>query len=92
MHAHTTHRIANVLKQSGSSIPEWMLALPKPSKMKRRALKKKPLERKSVGVIAGRGIGKGEAVRKREMKEASKRRKLKSDVEAGKELGKATPS
>ncbi|KDQ11156.1 hypothetical protein BOTBODRAFT_35695 [Botryobasidium botryosum FD-172 SS1] len=80
--------IANVLKQSGSSVPDWILALPKPSKMKRRALKKKPVERKSVGVIAGRGIGKGESVKKREMKEASKRRKLKNDVEAGQALSR----
>ncbi|KAG8921593.1 RNA-dependent ATPase rok1 [Tulasnella sp. 418] len=58
-----------------STIPEWMLKLPKPSKMKKRQLLKKPVERKSVGVVAGRNVGKKEAIRKRQMIEASKRRK-----------------
>lgn len=52
-----------------------MLALPKPSKLKRKQLKKAPVERKSVGVVAGRGVGKGEAVKRREMVQGSKRRK-----------------
>jgi len=54
-----------------------MLSLPKPSKLKRRQLKKAPVDRRSIGIVAGRGVGKGEAVRKREMIQASKRRKLR---------------
>jgi ATP-dependent RNA helicase DDX52/ROK1 len=55
-----------------------MLSLPKPSKMKRKALKKSPVERKSVANVAGRGIGRGQAIRTKEMKEGSKRRKAVS--------------
>ncbi|CAE6491362.1 unnamed protein product [Rhizoctonia solani] len=71
--------IANVLKASKNPVPEWMLKLPKPSKMKRRALKRKPVVRKDVGVVAGRTIGKGDAIRRREMIAASKRRKMAGD-------------
>ncbi|KAG9122573.1 RNA-dependent ATPase rok1 [Ceratobasidium sp. 392] len=67
--------IANVLKSSNNPVPEWMLKLPKPSKLKRRALKRKPVERKDVGVVAGRAIGKGDAIRRREMIAASKKRR-----------------
>ncbi|KAG8717061.1 RNA-dependent ATPase rok1 [Ceratobasidium sp. 395] len=66
--------IANVLKSSNNPVPEWMLKLPKPSKLKRRALKRKPVERKDVGVVAGRAVGKGDAIRRREMIAASKKR------------------
>lgn len=68
--------IANVLKASNNPVPEWMLKLQKPSKMKRRALKRKPVERKDVGVVAGRAVGKGDAIRRRDMIAASKRRKM----------------
>jgi ATP-dependent RNA helicase DDX52/ROK1 len=64
-----------------------MLKLPKPSKVKRRALKRKPVARKDVGVVAGRMVGKGDAIRRREMIAASKRRKTgesKPDSEEGK--------
>ncbi|CAE6435664.1 unnamed protein product [Rhizoctonia solani] len=71
--------IANVLKASNNPVPEWMLKLPKPSKMKRRALKRKPVVRKDVGVVAGRAIGKSDAIRRREMIAASKRRKMVGD-------------
>ena len=65
---------------SGWPVPSWMLSLPKPSKLKRRQLKKAPVDRKSIGIVAGRGVGKGEAVRKREMIQASKRRKLRDEA------------
>ncbi|CAE6423999.1 unnamed protein product [Rhizoctonia solani] len=71
--------IANVLKASNNPVPEWMLKLPKPSKMKRRALKRKPVVRKDVGVVAGRAIGKSDAIRRRDMIAASKRRKMDGD-------------
>jgi ATP-dependent RNA helicase DDX52/ROK1 len=66
---------------SGWPVPLWMLSLPKPSKLKRRKLKKSPVERKSIGIVAGRSVGKGEAVRKHEMIQASKKRKLRDQVE-----------
>lgn len=53
-----------------------MLKLPKPSKMKRRTLKRKPVERKDIGIVAGRSVGKGDAIRRRDMIAASKRRKI----------------
>ncbi|KAB5594133.1 hypothetical protein CTheo_2470 [Ceratobasidium theobromae] len=68
--------IANVLKTSNNPVPEWMLKLPKPSKMKRRTLKRKPVERKDIGIVAGRSVGKGDAIRRRDMIAASKRRKI----------------
>ncbi|CAE6495550.1 unnamed protein product [Rhizoctonia solani] len=71
--------IANVLKASNNPVPEWMLKLSKPSKMKRRALKRKPVVRKNVGVVAGRAIGKGDAIRRKDMIAASKRRKMAGD-------------
>lgn len=81
-------RIANVISASGQPVPAWILALPKPSKLKRRQLKKAPVERKSVGVVAGRGVGKGDAVKRREMVEGSKRRKVRAkDGEEIKEIG-----
>lgn len=76
--------IANVISASGQPVPPWILALPKPSKLKRRQLKKAPVERKSVGVVAGRGVGKGDAVRRREMVEGSKRRKVMEENGEGK--------
>lgn len=67
------------MKASNNPVPEWMLKLPKPSKMKRRALKRKPVARKDVGVVAGRAVGKGDAIRRKDMIAASKRRKMAAD-------------
>lgn len=78
--------VANVLQQSNNPVPAWMLSLPKPSKMKRKALKKSPVERKSVANVAGRGIGRGQAIRIKEMKEGSKRRKA-AEVEVAQNSG-----
>ncbi|KAF8312696.1 P-loop containing nucleoside triphosphate hydrolase protein [Clavulina sp. PMI_390] len=76
--------IANVITTSGQTVPPWILSLPKPSKLKRRQLRKAPVERKSVGVVAGRGIGKGDAVRRRDMVMASKKRKIEGTVKTKK--------
>jgi ATP-dependent RNA helicase DDX52/ROK1 len=70
-----------VLKQSNCAVPDYILALPKPSRMKKRMLKKKPVERKAVGIVAGRGIGKGDAVKRKQMIDASKRRKARETEE-----------
>ncbi|KAF7986167.1 hypothetical protein HWV62_38556 [Athelia sp. TMB] len=54
--------IANVLLQSGSTVPEWILKLPKPSKMKRRQMGKV----KRIDVVnTARKIGRNEAIKKR---------------------------
>lgn len=56
------YSVANVLLQSGSTVPEWILKLPKPSKMKRKQMGK---ARRMEVVNAARKIGRNEAVKKR---------------------------
>ena len=55
-------RIANVLLQSGSTVPDWILKLPKPSKMKRKQMGK--VKRAEI-VNSARKIGKADAMKKR---------------------------
>lgn len=69
--------IANVLRASGCPVPEYMLALKKPSKNMKRKLAKAPVERKAVGG-GGRDVAHENAKRKRQMIEGSKRRIEKS--------------
>lgn len=54
--------LANVLLQSGSTVPEWMLKLPKPSKMKRREMGK--VNRGEAVTKAGR-IGRSQALKRK---------------------------
>ncbi|KAG5646061.1 hypothetical protein DXG03_004484 [Asterophora parasitica] len=71
--------IANVLLQSGSTVPEWILKLPKPSKMKRRSMGK---VKRPEFINPARKIGRGDAIKKRDMVAGSKRRKEKGDKAA----------
>ncbi|GJJ13927.1 hypothetical protein Clacol_008184 [Clathrus columnatus] len=64
--------LANVLLQSGSHVPEWMLKLPKPSQLKRRQMGR---AKRGDEVTAASRIGKMDSVKKRDMILASKRRK-----------------
>ncbi|KAF9072712.1 P-loop containing nucleoside triphosphate hydrolase protein [Rhodocollybia butyracea] len=73
--------IANVIMQSGQSVPEWITKLPKPSKMKRKQMGK---TKRAEMVNAARKIGRSDALKKREMIAGSKRRKSKEDVTQGK--------
>ncbi|KAJ3802613.1 P-loop containing nucleoside triphosphate hydrolase protein [Lentinula aff. detonsa] len=66
--------IANVILQSGQSVPEWITKLPKPSKMKRKQMGK---TKRPEMVNAARKIGRNDAIKKREMIAGSKRRKAK---------------
>ncbi|THH30173.1 hypothetical protein EUX98_g4010 [Antrodiella citrinella] len=66
--------IANVLLQSGSSVPEWMTKLPKPSKMKRKQMGK---VKRPEHVQAAQRLGRSDALKKRDMIAGSKRRKEK---------------
>ncbi|KAF8922176.1 P-loop containing nucleoside triphosphate hydrolase protein [Mucidula mucida] len=68
--------IANVLLQSGSSVPEWILKLPKPSKLKRRQMGKVA---RADTVNVARKAGRREAIKKRDMIAGSKRRKAKAE-------------
>ncbi|KAN0138536.1 P-loop containing nucleoside triphosphate hydrolase protein [Lactarius tabidus] len=64
--------IANVLLQSGSPVPEWILKLPKPSKLKRKQMGK---IKRAEAVNPARRIGRGDAIKKRDMIAGSQRRK-----------------
>ncbi|KAH9994426.1 P-loop containing nucleoside triphosphate hydrolase protein [Russula vinacea] len=67
--------IANVLSQSGSPVPEWIMKLPKPSKLKRKEMGK--VKRAEV-VNPARRIGRSDAIKKRDMIAGSQRRKEKA--------------
>ena len=67
--------VVNVMRQSGCDVPEWMLKLPKPSKMLKKQLRKKPVQRKDVRAASGStSFGRRLANRQRDMVQASKRR------------------
>ncbi|KAI0271650.1 P-loop containing nucleoside triphosphate hydrolase protein [Gloeopeniophorella convolvens] len=66
--------IANVLLQSGSQVPEWILKLPKPSKMKRKQMGK---VKRAEAVNPARRIGRNDAIKKRDMIAGSRRRNEK---------------
>ena len=51
-----------MLLQSGSAVPEWILKLPKPSKMKRREMGK---IKRAEAVNNARRIGRSDAIKKR---------------------------
>lgn len=65
--------IANVLLQSGSSVPDWLLKLPRPSKIKRRAMGR--IQRPDY-VNPARRIGRSDAMKKRTMIADSKRKEV----------------
>lgn len=68
--------VVNVMRQSGCDVPEWMLKLPKPSKMLKRKLRNAPIARRDVRTAAGSStLGRRLAHRQRDMVQASKRRK-----------------
>ncbi|KIK99892.1 hypothetical protein PAXRUDRAFT_822253 [Paxillus rubicundulus Ve08.2h10] len=69
--------IANVLLQSGSTVPDWMLKLPKPSRLKKKEMGK---VKRAETVNAARKIGRSDAIKKRDMIAGSKRRKAKDHV------------
>jgi ATP-dependent RNA helicase rok1 len=74
--------VVNVMRQSGCDVPEWMLKLPKPSKMLKKQLRKKPVQRKDVRAASGStSFGRRLANRQRDMVQASKRRQ-KSKLQA----------
>lgn len=46
--------LANLLKVSGCSVPEWILEMPKPKKELKKKLEKHPVKRLPVGVAEGK--------------------------------------
>ncbi|KAL1952318.1 hypothetical protein VTO73DRAFT_1467 [Trametes versicolor] len=81
--------IANVLLQSGSPVPEWILKLPKPSKMKRKQMGK---VKRAETVNNARHIGRKDAIKKRDMIAGSKRRSEKDQQRKVKAAAAPAPS
>ncbi|ORY82676.1 P-loop containing nucleoside triphosphate hydrolase protein [Protomyces lactucae-debilis] len=44
--------VASVIRASGGEVPDWMLDLKKPSKKEKKALRKKPVERKNISTTS----------------------------------------
>ncbi|KAJ7596773.1 P-loop containing nucleoside triphosphate hydrolase protein [Mycena floridula] len=74
--------IANVLLQSGSPVPDWIMKLPKPSKLKRRQMGK--VSRPET-INAARKIGRGDALKKNAMIAGSQRRMAKQATKTNEE-------
>lgn len=71
--------IANVVKQSGGDVPDWMLALPKLSKNSKKRLEKRPISRRRIGPKAG--VGRKYPKRKRgEGDSETSSKKRRSDI------------
>ncbi|PWO00874.1 P-loop containing nucleoside triphosphate hydrolase protein [Tilletiopsis washingtonensis] len=66
--------IANIMKNSGAEVPEWMLSLKKSSQNARNKLKRQAPERIDVRVAAGSTLGRKTANKRADMVRASKRR------------------
>ncbi|KIK04349.1 hypothetical protein K443DRAFT_676097 [Laccaria amethystina LaAM-08-1] len=66
--------IANVILQSGFTVPDWILKLPKPSKMKRKQMGK--VKRPDV-VNAVRRVGRRDAIKLRDMIKGSQCRQIR---------------
>jgi len=58
------NRIANVIMQSGQSVPDWMAKLPKPGKKKKKDMGKAQRAKASVG-LKGENVGRAQALKKR---------------------------
>ncbi|XP_068701080.1 probable ATP-dependent RNA helicase DDX52 isoform X1 [Montipora foliosa] len=67
--------IANVMKSSGCEIPDWMLKLKKPSRKARKRLSRNPPSRSTIKTVSKYDLEK--AKKKRDMIEASKKKKAK---------------
>ncbi|KZV95617.1 P-loop containing nucleoside triphosphate hydrolase protein [Exidia glandulosa HHB12029] len=79
--------IANVLLQSGSPVPEWIMKLPKPSKMKRRMMGK---VKRGDDVSPAARITKGDTKKRRDMIAGSKRRKAREGEAVDADVGEAS--
>lgn len=67
--------VVNVMRQSGCEVPKWMLELKSPNQKQKKSLKRKAPERQDILTVAGSSQGRKEANRRREMIQASKKRK-----------------
>ncbi|KAF9586763.1 RNA-dependent ATPase rok1 [Lunasporangiospora selenospora] len=65
--------IVNVMRESGCEVPDWMLAMKKPSKNEKSNLRKKPLQRATINTMSS--YDKKKIAHKRDMVANSKKRK-----------------
>lgn len=71
--------VVNVMKQSGCDVQDWMLNMGKATQNEKKALKRKPVERSGISSVAG--LVRQKRKNRREMIDASKRRKLEGSEE-----------
>ncbi|XP_031560246.1 probable ATP-dependent RNA helicase DDX52 [Actinia tenebrosa] len=75
--------IANVMKTSGCKIPDWMLKIKKPSRKTKKHLTTAPVKRSTIKTVTTYDLNK--AKRKRNLIEASKKRKTQADESVSQE-------
>lgn len=73
--------VANVIKQSGGDVSDWMLQLKKPSRNERKQLAKRPIERRDIAPVPR--FDKQQRGHKRQMIEQSKQQKNKRQRQQG---------
>ncbi|KNC96605.1 RNA-dependent ATPase ROK1 [Spizellomyces punctatus DAOM BR117] len=69
--------VVNVMRDSGCDVPEWMLTMKNPSKNVKKNLKRKPVDRDAIKTVSK--FDEKKAKKKREMVEASKKRKQRNE-------------
>jgi ATP-dependent RNA helicase DDX52/ROK1 len=67
--------VVNVMRQSGCEVPEWMVNLKSANQKQKKSLKRKAPERQDIKVVAGSTFGRKEANKRRDMIQASKKRR-----------------
>ncbi|ORX46308.1 P-loop containing nucleoside triphosphate hydrolase protein [Hesseltinella vesiculosa] len=70
--------IANVMRESGCDVPEWMMSLKKPNKLQRRKLKQGKVERDAIDTTSK--YDRKRVKKLQDMIEGSKRRKKKAQL------------
>jgi ATP-dependent RNA helicase DDX52/ROK1 len=60
----TRFSIANILLQSGQTVPEWIIKLQKPSRLKRKQMGKAQHQESSVG-HKGENVGRSMAIKRK---------------------------
>ncbi|KAL6077950.1 DEAD (Asp-Glu-Ala-Asp) box polypeptide 52 [Balamuthia mandrillaris] len=60
--------IANIMKNSGCPVPEWMLALKKPSKSKKKEMERKPPKRGSIKTVSKYDLKQAKLIRQQRKK------------------------
>ena len=81
--------VVNVMRQSGCEVPPWMLQLKSASQKQKKSLKRKAPERQDIKVVAGSTFGRKEANKRRDMVQASKKRRgVQGSTSEARKLGK----